>query len=90
MARTKIALLHCEQPHEGPWLRPQGDERGVRVYPELTEGEEVIMELDQLDGLHPVSVSDGFTFLPLAQALRYRACKLGSGSPTNVEVVSDG
>lgn len=96
MGRIKIALLHCEQPHEGPWLRPQGGETGVNVFPTLATGEEVWIDMEYnstAEFTRPSTstpVETGFTSLLLANAHRYRVRKVGSGTPTNVEVIFNG
>lgn len=88
-----LALVACVEPHEGAWLRPQGREAGVKLYPALGEGESVIIELE--DGEIPDRTSfkldNGFNSLPeLAKVNRFRVVKSGSGTPTNVEVVRNG
>lgn len=86
-----LALVACVEPHEGVWLKPQGREAGVKLYPELGQGESVIIELD--DGIQTDAfvLDNGFNSLPeLANTNRFRVVKTGSGTPTNVEVVRNG
>lgn len=85
-----LALVACKEAHEGPWLRTQGHESGVKVYPELVGEEKVEVIAEQGHSVTVFAVGSGFTPLPLAMATRYRARKLGYGSPTSVEIVLNG
>ena len=86
-----IALLSCREAHEGPWIRSQGHETGVRVYPELGSGEEVRIEQEIDEGSTLITlVTSGRTPLDLATCYRYRAVKVGRGTPTTVEILLNG
>lgn len=87
-----IALLQLEPgSHDGPWMKPRGSEEGVKVYPKLSQGEEVVIEVDRPMSHHQlVSLNDGFTPLDLAGANRYRARKFGGITLTTVEIMLNG
>lgn len=90
---TRVALLACVGPADGPWTLAKNNERAVKVV-HMMEGEHVRfeMEIGELkDSL--VFDSPGVFPLPWPRMGRYRVCKvLGDGvrgSPTTVEVVLD-
>ena len=88
-----LALVACIDPKDGPWYDPRGNEIGVRVTPELVVGEYVVVqyELSSSEDAEVSIVSGGYHPLPqLASCKRYRARKLGSGTPTTVEILTNG
>ena len=88
-----LALLACVEAHEGPWLRPCGRETGVEVYPELGSGERVELEVegDPVYDKITFALLGGFTPLTaLAKVTRFRVVKTGRGTPTSVEIVTNG
>lgn len=44
--KTRLALVACKDSTQGPWIRPRGNETGVRVQ-YLGEGERIIMIYEQ-------------------------------------------
>jgi len=87
-----IALLQLESgSHDGPWMKPKGSEAGAKMYPKLSQGEEVVIEVDRPMSYHQlISLTDDFTPLDLAGAVRYRARKFGGITLTTVEIMLNG
>lgn len=83
---SRLALVACFGPHEGPWLRARGNETSVKVTC-LGEGEIVVMRSEK----ESIQTSENFTsngIFPLPKAIsRVSFKKLGGHSPTTVELV---
>jgi hypothetical protein len=47
--KTRLALVACLGPADGPWIRSRGNEKGVRVQG-LADGERIISRLVLADG----------------------------------------
>lgn len=84
---TRLALVACYGPHEGPWLRARGNETGIRVTC-LGEGESVIAQWQNgTSEVHDSTLTnEGISPLPKVFS-RIRFCKQGGLKPTTVELV---
>jgi hypothetical protein len=88
---TRLALVNCKGPTEGPWTIAKGNESGLEIF-NLGEGALVRLECE-VDG-----VTDTFDFyksgeypLPGLKFNRYRVSKLGDpGLATIVRVQLNG
>lgn len=84
---ARLALVACEGPATGPWVRTRGNETGVQIT-QLGEGERIVMD-QEANGSpkEPVLFEAEGTF-PLSAGwdkLRFR--KEGSGKLTSVCLV---
>lgn len=85
--RTRLAMVACYGPHEGPWLRARGNEVGIRVKC-LGTGEYVVVEHQNgsPEMTSTLLSSEGDFPVPLGFS-RIRFRKLGGVKPTSVELV---
>lgn len=83
---TRLALVACRGPHEGPWLRGRGNEVAIRVS-HLAEGERVEVDLDHRDSEPSRLVLLANGDYPLSAFRRARVSKYGGVGPTTVELV---
>ena len=89
--RTRLAMVACVGPHEGPKLRARGNETGIRIIC-LGEGESVTAKW--LNGTAETHVKryDAEGEYPLPQP-RFSIIwfeKVGGIKPTTVELIVDG
>jgi len=86
---TRLAMVACFGPHEGPWLRGRGNETGIRVIC-LGDGEVVDVEREQANGLITTEsiTSDGEVSVGAFKRIRFVKRCSGKGSkPTTVELL---
>jgi hypothetical protein len=87
--RTRLAMVACYGPHEGPWLRARGNEVGIRIKC-LGIGEHVIVEhqngSSQTTSFPLFSEGD----FPIPDFSRIRFWKVGGTKPTSVEILVNG
>lgn len=92
---SRLAMLGCKNPYEGPWTIAKGNETGLEIV-NLAEGEAIELELVDKRALHTVSYDQAGSFpLPKGKFNKYRVCKrhlrkVESPSPTIVRVLLDG
>lgn len=82
----KLALIKATS-HEGPWIRPVGNEIGVKVYPPLQATEVVLMTIVTKDSHAEHDVPSGFTEFPLAKCKKFKVRKIGDETRTSVEII---
>jgi hypothetical protein len=84
---TRLAMVACFGPHEGPWLRARGNETGIRVTC-LGEGEMVVArhQNGSAETHETMLTSNGIFPLP-PKFSRISFKKLGGAKPTTVELV---
>lgn len=88
--KTRLALVACMGPHDGPWMRARGNETGVRVM-FLGEGERIFADME-VAGLpkDPVLLDAEGTFpIPAFDRIRFRKEGVCTRH-TTVELVVDG
>lgn len=84
---TRLALVACFGPHEGPWLRARGNETGVRITC-LGDGEHIIMRHQNGTAEVIEQMLSGEGVFPLPSGFRRISfCKVGGTKPTTVELV---
>lgn len=92
---SRLALLGCHDPYEGPWTRAKGNETGLEIA-YLAEGEAVELELSGAHGLRSYTFSEvGCFTIPRTKFTRYRVCKrhlriVEKPFPTIVRILLDG
>lgn len=88
---TRLALVGCVGPHEGPWTVAKGNEVGLEIF-SLGEGALIRFEGETTDDLVTVDHHKSGEYpLPKLKFKRYRICKLGEpGSATIVRVMLNG
>lgn len=84
---TRLAMVACYGPHEGPWLRARGNETGIRVTC-LGEGEYVIVRHQNgTDEVQELTLDREGVFPLPAGFRRISFKKLGGVKPTSVELL---
>lgn len=84
---TRLALVACFGPHEGPWLRARGNETGIRITC-LGEGEYVVVRHQNGTSEVHEQVLNTEGVFPLPHKFsRISFKKLGGCKPTSVELV---
>lgn len=83
---TRLAMVACFGPHEGPWLRARGNETGIKVKC-LGDGEVVTAIVkDRSGSLKEIDISsEGEHPIPEFAMIRFR--KIGGIKPTSVELL---
>lgn len=84
---TRLAMVACFGPHEGPWLRSRGTETGVRITC-LGEGEYIVARLQNGDPSIKEHWFDSNGVFPLPSKFsRISFKKMGGVMPTSVELL---
>jgi len=91
---SRLALIGCRAPHEGPWTIAKGNESRIEVFG-LGQGESIRLEME-IDGSLKTHdyLQSGLHLWPDPRSSRYRVCKVVSDgsprTPTTVRILLNG
>lgn len=84
--RTRLAMVACYGPHNGPWLRARGNEVGIRVKC-LGPGESVTAEWQTGSQTNSLKITADGDYPAPERFQRIHFLKEGGIKPTTVEIM---